>query len=249
MIHLTHQLLAEGELCCMPHCHITHRFTSSFKFTNLKNIFLACSFETDVNSDALASLTELSNSGMQQLLEDSSQRNTDSHVDDTSQSQGSQLNSSFGSQPSVLTMDSQVESVSQNTTGNPILSQAFTSQSHSVSLDCQPNMAAPNQVNHISEQFSSQSQNLSILQNPFHNLKRTDTEPHPFACSGNDALNPLPELSDQLQSMETHACTHSGLHSHYGHSCDGSKTNTGGTTDESLPKLSDVLAISMQGDL
>lgn len=195
-------------------------------------------FETDVNSDALASLTDLSNSGMQHLLEDSSQRNTESRLDDTSQSQCSQINSTIGSQSRSITLDTQVEAtnrISQTTHMN----QSFSSQTLGVGLDCQTDMAGPSQVPHLSEPFPEQP----LLQNPFHHLKNTPAGPHPFS---NRSLDPLPELSDQFESIDC-SHSHSGLHPHFARSCEAksaSADDSGG-----LSKLSDVLAISMQGEL
>lgn len=215
----------------------------------LKYILKSCSnysFETDVNSDALATLTELSNSGMQHLLEESSHRNGDSQIDDTSQSQSSQMNTSFGSQTSNLPLESSVD-VNQSTQVNHI-SQPFTSQSHVLNLDCQTDLSSTNLV-HPSEQFPSQSQNLSMLQTPFHHLKSRDNESNPFNCSISGTLSPLPELPDQLQSIATHSCSHPTLHPHFTRTCESTETPAAAGSDESLPKLSDVLAISMQGDI
>lgn len=199
------------------------------------------SFATDVNSDALATLTELSNSGMQHLLEDSSQQNSEPHIDDTSQSQGSQINANYGPGPRTISLEPQVDSVNQNSQMNH-LNQSFSSQPHNVNIDCQADLTASNQVNHLTESFSVQAQNISLLQNPFHHLKSSANETHPFTCSESGDLSPLPELSDQLQSMEV-------LHPHYGHGGESTRSSSVGGSDESLPKLADVLAISIQGGM
>ncbi|XP_034249264.1 uncharacterized protein LOC117650080 [Thrips palmi] len=163
-------------------------------------------FEPDVNSDALASLTELSNSGVGHLLEDSSQRNAESQVDETSQSQGSQLNCHFGSQSQNVTLESQVDCGNSSAQVNH-MNQSYSSQTHEVDLD--------NQVNHIADSFTTQSESLSILQNPFHHLKAPTNDSNPFRCSGNGGLSPLPELSDHLQSMGAHTSLHPVLHDHF----------------------------------
>lgn len=143
---------------------------------------------------------------MGHLLEDSSQRNAESHVDETSQSQGSQLNSNFGSQSQNITMESQVDCANSSAQVNH-LNQSYSSQTHEVDLD--------NQVNHLADSFTTQSESFSILQNPFHHLKTTTNDPDPYRCSSSGGLSPLPELSDHLQSMGTVTSLHPGLHSHF----------------------------------